>query len=120
VSPSKYGSSFVVGGATRVAEVPRVIDIMRDELARLGREPVAEREIAVAKDYLVGSFPLRLDTSAKVADFLVAIEEQGLGLDYADRYKQNVARVTVADVQRVAATYFAPASFNRVVVGGAP
>jgi zinc protease len=120
VSPSKYGSSFVVGGATRVAEVPKVIDIMREELARIGREPVSEREVALAKDYLVGSFPLRLDTSAKVADFLVAIEEQGLGLDYADRYKQNVARVTVADVQRVAATYFAPDTFNRVVVGGKP
>jgi len=120
VSPSKYGSSFVVGGATRVAEVPKVIDIVRDELARMGREPVTEREVALAKDYLVGSFPLRLDTSAKVADFLVAIEEQGLGLDYADRYRQNVSRVTVADVQRAAATFFAPDTFNRVVVGGTP
>ncbi|MEX2147578.1 MAG: pitrilysin family protein [Candidatus Rokuibacteriota bacterium] len=118
VSPSTYGSSFVVGGATRVAEVPKVIDIMREELARMGREPVSEREVALAKDYLVGSFALRLDTSAKVANFLVAIEDQGLGLDYADRYKQNVARVTVADVQRVAATYFAADTFNRVVVGG--
>ncbi|HUF94088.1 MAG TPA: pitrilysin family protein [Candidatus Limnocylindria bacterium] len=120
VSPSTYGSSFVVGGATRVAEVPKVIEIMREELARMGREPVSEREVALAKDYLVGSFPLRLDTSAKVANFLVAIEDQGLGLDYADRYKQNVARVTVADVQRVAAAYFAPDTFNRVVVGGKP
>jgi zinc protease len=120
VSPSKYGSSFNVGGATRVAEVPKVIDIMREELARMGRESVTEREIAVAKDYLVGSFPLRLDTSAKVADFLVAVEEQGLGLDYADRYKQSVARVTAADVQRVAATYFVPDTFNRVVVGVKP
>ena len=120
VSPSKYGSSFVVGGATRVAEVPKVIDIMRDELARMGREPVTEREVALAKDYLVGSFPLRLDTSAKVADFLVAIEEQGLGLEYADRYRENVARVTVADVQRAAASFFAPDTFNRVVVGGTP
>jgi zinc protease len=120
VSPSKYGSSFVVGGATRVAEVPKVIDIMREELARMGREPVSDREIALAKDYLVGSFPLRLDTSAKVADFLVAIEEQGLGLDYADRYKQNVARVTAADVQRVATMFFVPDTFNRVVVGGKP
>ena len=120
VSPSKYGSSFVVGGATRVAEVPKVIDIMREELGRMGREPVSEREIALAKDYLVGSFPLRLDTSAKVADFLVAIEEQGLGLDYADRYKQNIARVTGADVQRVATTFFVPDTFNRVVVGGKP
>ena len=60
---------------------------------------------------------MRLDTSRKVADFLVAIEEQGLGLDYADRYVERIGRVTAADVQRVAARYFAPDAFSQVVVG---
>jgi zinc protease len=68
----------------------------------------------------VGSFPLRLDTSAKVADFVVAIEVQGLGLDYADRYREQIAKVTAADVQRVAARFFVPDTFNRVVVGAVP
>jgi zinc protease len=71
----------------------------------------------LAKSYLIGSFPLRLDTSAKVADFLVAVEEMGLGLDYADKYRERIARVTAADVQRVAARYFAFDSFHRIVVG---
>ena len=116
VNPAKYGASFAVSAQTRTAEVPKVIEIMREELARMIREPVTERELKLAKEYLIGSFPLRLDTSSKVADFVVAVEEQGLGLDYADRYKERVAKVTVADVQRVAAKYFAPDTFNRVVV----
>ena len=120
VSPAKYGASFSVSAQTRTAEVPKVIEIMREELARMTRDPVTERELKLAKDYLIGSFPLRLDTSAKVADFVVAVEEQGLGLDYAERYKERVAKVTAADVQRVAAKYFAPDSFNRVVVGAPP
>ena len=91
--------------------------MIREELARMGREPVAERELALAKQYLIGSFPLRLDTSGKVADFLVAVEDRGLGLDYADRYKERIGRVTAADVQRVAAKYFTPAAFNLVIVG---
>jgi zinc protease len=117
VSPARYGASFTVSAQTRTAEVPKVIDIMREELARMTRAPVTERELKLAKEYLIGSFPLRLDTSSKVADFVVAIEEQGLGLDYGDRYRESVAKVTAADVQRVAAKYFAPDSFNRVVVG---
>lgn len=117
VNPARYGASFVVSAQTRTAEVPKVIEIVREELARMTREPVSERELKLAKDYLIGSFPLRLDTSAKVADFVVAIEHQGLGLDYADRYKERVAKVTAADVQRVAARYFAPDTFDRVVVG---
>jgi zinc protease len=117
VNPARYGASFIVSAQTRTAEVPKVIDIMREELARMTREPVTERELKLAKEYLIGSFPLRLDTSSKVADFVVAVEAQGLGLDYADRYKERVAKVTAADVQRVAAKYVAADTFNRVVVG---
>jgi zinc protease len=117
VSPARYGASLVVAAQTRVGEVPKVIDILRDEQAKLTRGPVTEDEIRLAKDYLVGSFPLRLDTTAKVADFAVGIEQQGLGLDYADRYRAGIARVTAADVQRAAARFMTPDSFSRVVVG---
>jgi zinc protease len=119
-NPGRYGASFAVSGATRTAEVPRVIDIIRDEMARMGREPVSERELKLAKEYLIGSFPLRLDTSGKVADFVVSVEAQGLGLDYADRYKERIAKVTAADVQRVSARFLAPDTYNRVVVGALP
>jgi len=118
LSPGRHGASVTVSAQTRNAEVARVTDILRDELARLGREPVGDRELSLARDYLIGSFPLRLDTSAKVADFIVAVESTGLGLDYADRYRERIARVTAADVQRVAAKYLPPATFSRVVVAG--
>ena len=120
VSPARSGASFVVSAQTRTAEVPKVLDTMRGELARMTGDPVADRELDLAKSYLIGSFPFRLDTSSKVADFLVAIESQNLGLDYADRYRASVARVTAAEVQRVAAKYFPPDSFSRVIVGKVP
>jgi len=47
----------------------------------------------------------------------VAVEDRGLGLDYADRYKERVSKVTAADVQRVAARYFVPTTFDLVIVG---
>jgi zinc protease len=120
VSPGKYGASFVVSTQTRAAETAKVVGLIEGELERMRREPVSERDLNVAKDYLRGSFALRLDTSSKVADFLVGVEEMGLGLDYADRYREQIARVTVAEVQRVAVKYFYPAGFDRVVVGQVP
>jgi zinc protease len=117
VSPGKLGASFAVSAQTRTAEVGQVVDIARDELARLGREPASDRELELAKAYLIGSFPLRLDTSSKVADFLLGIEEMGLGLDYADRYRERIARVTAEDVRRVAVRLLAPDTMSRIVVG---
>jgi zinc protease len=120
VSPGRYGASFIVNAQTRIAEVPKVTESLKHELERMTRERVSERELTLAKSYLVGSFPFRLDTSSKVADFLIAIESQGLGLDYADRYRATIASVTAADVQRVSAKYFPPDQFSRVVVGKLP
>ena len=117
VSPWRYGASFAVSAQTRTIEVPKVVGMIREELRRMTREPVADRELTLAKQYLIGSFPLRLDTSGKVADFLIAIEERGVGLDYADRYKERIGKVTAADVQRVAAKFFSPQSFDLVIVG---
>jgi len=120
LAPGRYGASFIVSSQTRTAEVGKVSEIVREELARMTRERVTDRELALAKAYLIGSFPLRLDTSGKVADFLIAVEELGLGLDYADRYRELISRVTGDDVMRVAGQYFQPPAFSRVVVGAAP
>lgn len=120
LSPGQYGGLVSVSAQTRNAEVSRVLQIIHQELERLGREPVSERELGVARAYLRGSFPLRLDTSAKVADFLVTVEALGLGLDYADRYRERIGRVTAADVERVARRYLAPDGLSRVVVGAEP
>jgi zinc protease len=120
LSPGKYGASFVVSTQTRAAETAKVTGLIESELSRMRRDPVSERDLTVAKDYLIGSFPLRLDTSSKTADFIVGVEELGLGLDYAERYRELIGRVTAADVQRVAAKYFDPAGFDRVIVGPAP
>jgi zinc protease len=120
VIPRKYGSAFVVSAQTRTAQVPRVIDLIRTELERMVSQPIDDHELQLAKAYLVGSFPLRLDTSRKVADFVVAIEDQGLGLDYGDRYRERIKKVTIADVQRVSGHYMGPDTFSRVVVGDVP
>ena len=117
LGPARYGALLVVGAQSRTAAVPKVIDLLREEMARLAREPVQAAELDLARSYLIGSFPLRLDTSAKVASFITSVEAEGLGLDYAERYRQEIAKVTASDVQRVSARFLAPDAFNRVVVG---
>jgi zinc protease len=117
LAPARYGASYLVSLQTRTDGVDEALRLTRAEMARLGREPVAEQELARAKSYLIGSFPMRLDTSSKLARFLGAVEESGLRLDYPERYKERIGRVTAADVQGVAAKYLDPATFSDVQVG---
>jgi zinc protease len=117
VHPGRYGASYLVSLQTRTDGVAEAMRLVREEMARMGREPVTAAELDLTKSYLIGSFPLRLDTSGKLAGFLTAVEQNALGLDYPDRYKARISRVTAADVQRVAAKYLDPGTFCSVMVG---
>ena len=83
----------------------------------MAREAVTPRELDHAKSYLIGSYPLRTDTSGKMAGLLVTVEENQLGLDWPDRFKAGISRVTAADISRVAAVYMNAVTFSSVIVG---
>jgi zinc protease len=65
----------------------------------------------------MGSFPLRLDSTAKLAKVLAQVEFFGLGFDYFAQYPKWIERVTKEDVQRVAKQYLNPQHYALVVVG---
>jgi len=92
------------------------IRITKDEIQRIREKGVGDEELKAAKDYLVGSFPLRLDTNRRIASFLAQVEFFELGLDYPDRYPDLIGRVTKADVLRVARRYLQPEKLIVVVV----
>jgi zinc protease len=116
LGPGRYGSSLTVVLQTRADGVDEAVRVAKAELARMQRSGAEEQELALARTYLVGSFPLRLDTSGKVADMLIAIEEFALGVDYPDRFRAAVSAVTRADIARVAARYMDPGTFSSVTV----
>ena len=117
LGPGRYGSSYFVGLQTRVDAVGEAVLLVKEEMTRMAREPITARELEVAKSYLIGSYALRTDTSGKMAGLLVGIEENRLGLDWPDRFKAGISRVTAGDVRRVATTYMDPATFSSVTVG---
>jgi len=117
LAPGRYGASYFVGLQTRLDAVEEAVGLVKGEMARLAREAVTPRELAHAKSYLIGSYPLRTDTSAKMAGLLVAVEENHLGLDWPDRFKAGISRVTAVDIRRVASTYMDVSTFSSVIVG---
>jgi Zn-dependent M16 (insulinase) family peptidase len=87
------------------------------ELDRIRREPVSAKEIADAKSYLTGVFPIRLETQEGLTDQLVQIKMLNLPDDYLERYRDRVQAVTVEDIQRIAQKYVRPDEAALIVVG---
>lgn len=107
---------FSVTLQTRNAAANQAIAAALSEIRRIRAEPVSDQELADAKAYLIGSFPLRLDSASKLAGLLTTVELHGLGLSYFDDYPKAIAAVTKDDVLRVAQTYLNPAVYALVVV----
>jgi zinc protease len=61
-----------------------------------------EDELAKAKAFLKGSYGLAFDTSAKIANQLLQIQIDEVGIDYIDRRSAMIDAVTLADAKRVA------------------
>ena len=113
----KSHGSFQFVMQTKNETAAEAIRIAKEEMRRMREELVSEQELSDAKDYLIGSFPLRFDTNHKVASFLAQVEYFELGLDYPERYADLIRKVTREDVGRVAKQNLRPDEIITVVVG---
>jgi len=115
-SARKEPGAFSVSIQTKNESANEVIEETLKEISRMQKELVSEGELADAKAYLTGSFPLKMDTYAKIAGMLTSIEIYGLGLDYPQTYPRLINSVTREDLQRVAKKYLHPDKMAIVVV----
>jgi len=116
-SAQKEPGSFRVWVQTKSESANQAIEEIFKELNRIRTEPVTEKELADAKAYLTGSFPLRMDTSAKIAGMMTSMEIYNLGLDYPQMYPRLINAVTREDLLRVAKKYLDPEKIVVVVLG---
>jgi zinc protease len=117
LEPLRHSGVILGGVATENARVAQSIEIIRAEWRRMRDEGPTAAELEDAKTYLTGSFPLGLDSTGKIAATLVALQRDGLGIDYLDRRDALIDAVTLDDAKRVARRLFDPDALSFVVVG---
>jgi len=109
--------SFAISLQTKTGNANKAIAAVVDEVKRIRTEGVTDVELSEAKAYLTGSFPLRLDTTDKLASILATVGFYDLGLDYFTDYPKQIGKVTREDILRVAQKYLHPDQLTLVVVG---
>ncbi len=115
--PLDHAGIFAGGVATENKSVGQSLELIKAELERASKEGLTEQELQTAKDYLIGSFALRFDTSSKIAAQLLAIQLDDLGINYIERRNSEIEAITVADIKRVAKRLMEPKNLIVTVVG---
>lgn len=111
-------AELVIGSVSSSNDsVGQAIAVIRDEWARMASEGVTEEELAAARTYLMGEYPLRFDGNRQIAEIMVGMQMIGLPPDYVIHRNDYIAAVTREDINRVAATLLQPEALHFVVVG---
>lgn len=113
------GAFMIASAGTRSDAVRDTIAILRAEWRKMQQGGLTEAELSDAKQYLTGAWPLRFTSTTRIADMLVAVQRDNLGLDYLDKRNGYIEAVTLADTKRVAARLYRPEALTVVIVGPA-
>ena len=115
----KQTGDIVAQTNTRSATTGETLRLLVDEVWKLTRDRVGDRELEGAQDYLTGSFPLTIETPSQIALQILNAVFYGLNMNDLQTFRERVSAVSVDDVQRVARSYLRPDRLTIVLVGDA-
>lgn len=103
--------------STRNEKAAEAISVTRDTMKRFAEEGPTADELADVKTYLTGSYALRFDSNAKIAEQLLGLQEQGLGIDYVNNRNAMIDAVTLEQAKAQAKRLTRPDDLIVVIVG---
>ncbi len=115
----KRAGEFVATTNTRPEATGEVLRLIVEQFSRLRLERVNEQELADAKAYLTGNFPLRIETPEDIALQVLNVLFYDLPVEELQTYRRRVNAVSADDIARVAAAYLHPDRLSVVLVGDA-
>ncbi len=118
-APMRTDGPFLMGAQTKNTQADQAMAVMRETLARFIAEGPGEDELEAAKRNIVGGFPLRIASNAKIVEYIAMMGFYNYPLDWLDTLVGKVEAVTSTQVRDAFARRLQPGALVAVVVGGA-
>ena len=116
--PMSAVGPFQVGLQTKKEQADEALKLVRETISTFIKGGINEAELKAAKQNIVGGFPMRIDSNAKILDYLAVIGFYKLPLTYLDDFNANIGKVTSAQIRDAFNRRIKPENFVTVVVGG--
>ncbi|MFV1529070.1 MULTISPECIES: M16 family metallopeptidase [unclassified Phaeobacter] len=115
--PRDLGAVYMGSVASANGKIAETVEVIQTEWAKLAAEGVTEKELADAKTYLTGAYPLRFDGNSRIASILAGMQMDDLPIDYVATRNDKVNAVTLDEINKVAAEILLPDQLHFIVVG---
>jgi zinc protease len=117
LSASDLAPSLRGGLATRADQVVDATSELKQIMARLQKGAITQAMVDDAKQHIIGSLPLKTDTTAKLSSYMMHARQHQLGKDYLKQRASYFEAVTLQDVKRVANNLLKPESLVITIAG---
>ncbi len=108
---------FSCGTQTKSQSTVYAIRLMLNEVKRMTTEPVTDDELALAKDSYLNSFVFNFDSKSKIVTRMMTYAYYNYPLDFIERLREGVEKVTKDDILRAAKSHLQPDKMQILVVG---
>ena len=111
---------FMISSFTQVDNTAKALDLTLETLERLKHGSLEPQMLESARAYVLGQYPLQLETAAHWAGTLSDLEFYGLPKDYIEGYGPALEKVDLAETAAVTADAFPrPTDLVMVLIGDA-
>lgn len=117
LTPYQQNGPLTIAFSTQQTNTQAALAATHQVIQDFVQKGPTETELAQAKANLIGGFPLRIDTNAKLLDYLTLIAIYNLPDDFLSHYPKRIEAVSAEDVRRVWQTRLQPEKLNQIVVG---
>ena len=115
--PLQHGGLFQIGLQTQSEQAQTALKVVTGTLKAFLEQGPSEQELEEARNNLIGSFPLRIDSNRKIHEYLAMIGFYRLPLTYLDDFVKNIEKVSVADVRAAFSRHVRMERLVTVMVG---
>ncbi len=102
LDPDVVEGPLMIRAGVNPSNVDRAVASIDEEITRLTRDGLTQKELDDSRRYLTGALPRALETNPRIAHFLQDAEFYGHGLDYDVRVPDLMAAVTLDDANEAA------------------
>ena len=101
----------------RGSEIKEAIKVVLEELKKIKKSGVSEKELKVFKDYIIGNWTMTLNDADEMAEFYGIHQVLTGKVQQQSEYKKQIASVSRADIKKVAKKLFREKALNLCVLG---
>ena len=115
---NNYG--FVSGlSQTKVESTKKAYTLMKEILSDKTFNEIKQEELNLAKDTLINHFVFYFSSNFAFLSYYASLEEDNMPKDFLENYQENIAKISLEDVKRVAKKYFRFEKMKTIIVGKA-